>query len=111
MPGHKTSTTTEQEPSKERSDKRVTDTNPSSGHTELPTELTCVTDKDYRRKVGSSVRKRRKPRSNFSTSQNKPVYRICRFSTHYSHRDHYSKKHDEKYDFYYHKAKTPSASL
>ena len=74
MTGHDTGTAAEDFPSKKRSDESVSESDPGGCKTELPSELSGVSDEDNRREVGSTEGESRQPRTYVTSAEYKSVY-------------------------------------
>ena len=99
----KSCSSSEDHPCKKRTDNRITKTDPSGCKTELPSELTCVTDKDNRREITGAVRKSSKPRTYVTSAQNEAVNVRCLTSANDADDNHARKEHYEHNDLDQHK--------
>ena len=73
MLSHNTRASAENRPCEERTDDRVTDTDPGGRDTEFPAELTGVADEDNGGEIRCTVSKGGQPGTDASASENKAV--------------------------------------
>ena len=74
MSRHDTRATAQNLPCKERADKGISETDPGRGKTEVPTELSGITDEDNGREVGSTEGEGRQPRADVASAEHETVY-------------------------------------
>ena len=100
--GHDTGSAAQDDPRHQGADQRVAKTDPSGSQTEVPAELSGISDKDNRRKVRCTKRKRRQPRAHRAASQHESVDVLSTLAAHKAHQEHSGKEHHQKDNFYDH---------
>ena len=71
--GHDACAASQDGPGEERSDKGVAEADPGGGHTEAPSELTCVTDEDNGGEIRGSEGEGCEPWSHGASAENEAV--------------------------------------
>ena len=94
MLGHDAGTSAQYVPSKQRADEGVAQADPGRSHTELPAELTRVTDEDNCREVRGTERERGQPRTDRTVAQYKAVDVCALLSAVHAYADHNGEEND-----------------